>query len=175
MPAENAHLAAQVLHRMLHHLLLPQHGQDAAPGHQLAIHLRPAPLHLAPDIPQIAIAAARPARGAGVLDVEAGLEREAVGGLGGAVGARLMLVADRGGGALAGEEQRVGVGLVRVEERVGEEGDEEEGEQGGGEGPVGQEVGDLLVQLLEGGLHGHAGWAATRGVRGEGGGGSRRD
>jgi hypothetical protein len=122
---------------------------------------------LAPDIPQVAIAAARPLVGVGVLDIEASVEGHAVWRCLGAVDGALALVAHGRGDRLAGEEHGVDIGLAQSDNLIGDDGDEDGGEAGRVDVPLSDDTGKGIVEALK---ETHGRWLreARRGKVGDG-------
>lgn len=113
----------------------------------------------APDISQVAIAAARPLGGAGILDVQTGVEGHAVrGGLRPVDGA-FALVPDGRRNGLPGQQHGVDIGLAGGEHAVGNESEEQSQEAGRVGIPLASQAGEALVD----GFDETHGWVSARG------------
>lgn len=127
-------------------LVGPKDRQNLSLSNWLAL-LRGSIDGLPPDVPNISVAAPRPLGSTWVLHIEPGIERHAMRGRVGAVDGGLARLSHGGGLCLAGQEERVGVGIGAREDLVGEEHD-----QGGRNGgtpavPLIDKARDALVDL----------------------------
>jgi hypothetical protein len=136
---------------VLQDLLGAQDGQDLALADWLAV-LGSATDSLPPDVPEVSVPAPRPLGCTRLLDIEAGVQRHAMGGRVGPIDGGFAWISHRRGLGLAGKQQRVGVRVAAGKEDIAEIHDEKGGDGSRPGVPLRDQAGDALVELPHGPL-----------------------
>lgn len=104
---------------------------------------------LAPDVPQIAIAALRPFGDARLLDIEAAIEGHAVRRGVGTVDRGLPLLTNRRAMTLAGQEHGMNLGFHAARDGIGDQDDQTGDDAGGIDIPLAHERAQAVVESRE--------------------------
>ena len=154
MLSDQVDLACDVVQRVLRDVFGSENTEDLSLGALVRSVLLDTGHSLPPDIAKITIASSCPFRGTGVLDVQTGLKRHAMGGRLATVDGGLARLSNGGTLRLSNKEHRVGIGVCSSRELVGNEADKGSDDDGAVDVPLGKEIRDALVegqqQIVEG-------------------------